>query len=217
MFVPAKEVYDYSLETILGEIIDLLDQLGIDKVHFLGESTSGMLGMALAAKYPQRLHSLVICSSPTYLPQQALDSFAFGFRDWPTALRTLGSRGWGRAISNTKGTVTSPDPGYLQWWVDQVAVSDGEGLADYAEFLSRLDARQFIKSIKVPTLILAPKHSAVISVASMEELASQIEAAKLQVIDKPGHEIFTSAAEECQTAALKFWHSLGLKGDNTTS
>lgn len=27
--------YDYSLETVLGEIVDLLDQLGIQKVHVL--------------------------------------------------------------------------------------------------------------------------------------------------------------------------------------
>ena len=44
------EEYDYSLDTILDEIVDTLDQLGVEKVHFLGESTGGMLGEALAVK-----------------------------------------------------------------------------------------------------------------------------------------------------------------------
>ncbi|POR31384.1 Alpha/beta-hydrolase [Tolypocladium paradoxum] len=200
--------YDYSLNTILEEIVDLLDQLGIDKVHFLGESTSGMLGIALTAKYPHRLHSLVICSSPTYLPQQALNSFAFGLPSFPEALRTLGSRGWAEAMSNSKGTVTSFVPGYVTWWIDQVAVSNSEGLAGYADFLSKLDVRPFISAVKLPMFILAPMNSAVIQVADMELLVSQIEGAKMEVIDAPGHEIYTSGAEKCQTSALGFWQSL---------
>lgn len=59
---------------------------------FLGESTSGMIGEILATEYPNRLHSLTICSSPTYLPPEALTPFAFGHSDWPTACRSLGSR-----------------------------------------------------------------------------------------------------------------------------
>jgi pimeloyl-ACP methyl ester carboxylesterase len=47
----AYEEYEYTKETILGEIVDMLDELGIKKVHFLGESTGGMLGEMLAAKY----------------------------------------------------------------------------------------------------------------------------------------------------------------------
>lgn len=42
--------YVLDSETIVGEIVDTLDQLGVDKVHFLGESTGGMLGVILAAK-----------------------------------------------------------------------------------------------------------------------------------------------------------------------
>jgi len=49
---PNRDTYDWSLDTMLAEIIDMLDQLKIDKVHFVGESTSGELGIALAIKYP---------------------------------------------------------------------------------------------------------------------------------------------------------------------
>jgi pimeloyl-ACP methyl ester carboxylesterase len=63
----ADDKYEYSRDTILGELVDTLDQLGVKKVHFVGESTSGMLGEILAAKHAARLLSLTICSSPTYL------------------------------------------------------------------------------------------------------------------------------------------------------
>ena len=87
--------YAYTLETILTEIVDTLDQLGLDKVHFLLESTSGMLGEAFAVGFPNRLLSLAVCSSPTYLSQVVLDLFSFGLFSWPKACRKLGSKAWG--------------------------------------------------------------------------------------------------------------------------
>ncbi|KAL9527849.1 3-oxoadipate enol-lactonase [Sphaerulina musiva] len=187
------------------EILDLLNCLGIDKVHFLGESTSGMLAEALAAKHPERLHSITVCSSPTHLPPSALNLFSFGHDDWPTACRTLGSRGWAEALSRLPGTVASEDEDYVSWWTEQVSVSDGEGLAGYASFLSTMDARPFLSQIKIPMLILAPKHSAVMTKAQMEDVASQVPGAHLELIDAPGHEIFVSGASQCQAAVLKFW------------
>lgn len=197
--------YDYSLDCLLEEILDLLNCLGIDKVHFLGESTSGMLAEALAAKHPERLHSITVCSSPTHLPPSALNLFSFGHDDWPTACRTLGSRGWAEALSRLPGTVASEDEDYVSWWTEQVSVSDGEGLAGYASFLSTMDARPFLSQIKIPMLILAPKHSAVMTKAQMEDVASQVPGAHLELIDAPGHEIFVSGASQCQAAVLKFW------------
>ncbi|KAF2121850.1 Alpha/Beta hydrolase protein [Lophiotrema nucula] len=204
----ASDSYDYSTNTVLEEVLDTLDQLGFQKVHFLGESTGGMLGEILAAKYPDRLLSLTICSTPTHLPPPALKLFAFGRPDWPTACRELGSRGWAEALSKIPGTIPITDSEYLPWYLETISVSDGEGLAGYARFLSKLDARPFLNDIKVPMLILAPSSSAAVTVEAMEGLKKEVEAAgtrvNLEVIDGPGHEIYVTQAERCQAAFLDF-------------
>jgi len=200
--------YDYSLDAILEEIIDTMDQLGLEKVHFLGESTSGILGCALAAKYPSRLHSLITCSSPTHLPEAAQSLFAFGEKDWPTACLNFGSRGWAERLAKVPGTLSVPDPQYVEWWISQVAVSDGKGLAGYAKFLCGVDSRPYLKDIKVPTLILAPMRSAATTVEQQKEIQKQIEGCKLEVIDASGHEIYVQEPEACQKAVLNFLESL---------
>lgn len=207
-FPKADSDYDYSLDTILNEIVDTIDQLDIEKVHFLGESTSGMVGEALAAKHPNRLHSLIICSSPTYLPPPALEMFSFGHESWPSACRKIGSRGWAEALSRVPGTVSVPDPEYVKWWIDQVATSSGEGLAGYANFLSGLDARPFLKQISVPMLILAPANSAATKLPEQREIQSQVKGSKLEVINGRGHEIYVEMPEQCQKAVLEFLASL---------
>ena len=204
-------VDEYGLDTILEEIVDTLDQLQIDKVHFLGESTSGMLGEALAARFPQRLHSLIICSSPSYLPQSALDLFAFGHKDWPSAVLALGSRGWAVALSSVPGTVDS-DVEYTEWWRDQVARSTSLGLSGYARFLSTLDGRPFLPGIKIKTLILAPARSAATKLEEQRWIQSQIPGAELVVIEAPGHEIYVQNSRGCQQATLKFLGELNASG-----
>ncbi|KAL3426710.1 3-oxoadipate enol-lactonase [Phlyctema vagabunda] len=200
----STDAYDYSLDTIIEEILDTFDQLGLDKVHFLGESTSGMVGEILAAKYPERLHSLIICSSPTFLPDAALSLFSFGKSNWPAACRELGARGWGEALSKVPGTVSIPDPKYVEWWIDQVGISTGEGLAGYAKFLSGLDARPYLKNIKIPMLILAPARSAATGLEEQRSIQAQVPGSKLVVIDGEGHEIYVEKPDDCQAAVKEF-------------
>jgi len=201
--------YQYDIDTIIGEVVDTLDQLNIEKVHFLGESTGGMLGEIFAAKHSDRLLSLTVCSTPTYLPPPALKLFAFARKDWPTACRELGSRGWAEALSRIPGTIPISDSEYLPWYLGQIAISDGEGLGQYAEFLSTLDARPFLPQIGIPMLVLAPTESAAVKVEDQKALANNIEGCRLALIEGGGHEIYVTRAERCQEHFLEFLGTLG--------
>lgn len=196
--------YDYSTATIVDEIKDTLDQLGVEKVHFVGESTSGMLAEIFAATYPERVSSVVVCSSPTYLPKAAQDFFAFGMESWPEACRKLGSRGWAERLSGSSGTVGDGNPDYLRWWINTVAENDGEGMGGYAAFLSQLDARPYLRRIKAPMLILCPTNSAVVTIESMKEVAAEVPTARMELIESPGHEIYAESEEQCLTKLLEF-------------
>ncbi|KAL3485855.1 Alpha/Beta hydrolase protein [Aspergillus germanicus] len=196
--------YEYALDTILAEIVDTLDQLNLTKVHFIGESTSGMLGEAFAAKFASRLHTLTIISTPAFLPPAALELFAFEYSSWPEACRQLGSRGWGERLARVPGTLSASDPEYEAWWLSQIAVSSGEGLAGYAEFLSSFDARPYLSQITVPVLILAPAKSAATSLEEQLGIASQVKDAKLVVVHGRGHEIYGDRAEDCLNAVSEF-------------
>ncbi|OAP58017.1 hypothetical protein AYL99_07107 [Fonsecaea erecta] len=198
----------YTLDAILGDIIDMLDQLGIEKVHFFGESTSGMLGEILAAKYPERFHSLTICSSPAYLREGTQVFLAFGEESFPMACRNLGSQGWASRLKSYPGTMAHPDPGYHRWWLEQISVNSGEGLASYAEFLSTLDARPFLSQIQIPVLILAPANSAATTLEEQGAIQRQIRGSKLVVVEGRGHEIYVDKAAECVGEMLEFIRGL---------
>lgn len=209
---PNKEKYTYDIDTILDEIIDTLDQLGLEKVHYLGESTGGIWGEFLAAKHPERFHSLTICSSPLYMPQAAQKMLAFGHKSWPDALRELGARGWGEALLDVTATNKEAEPAFVQWWLESVGAMDGRGLGDHAELLcsSDFDSRKIMKDIKVPMLMLTPSNSVLVNLDEQKDLHEAVKGSKMEVIKGHGHEIYleANASKVCLQKYLAFLESL---------
>jgi len=55
-----------SLEDYADELVMLMDALDIEKVHFVGWSTGGGIGLKFASKYPKRINKLVLIESASY-------------------------------------------------------------------------------------------------------------------------------------------------------
>lgn len=62
------EGYKFDLDTIIAEEAEFIDKVAGKPVHWLCDSTAGMLGIALAHRYPEKLRSLTLMSSPLVLP-----------------------------------------------------------------------------------------------------------------------------------------------------
>ncbi len=60
----------YSIETLVNDVIDLLDSLDIDKVHWVGLSMGGMIGQGLAINAPERLLSLCLCDTMSIVREE---------------------------------------------------------------------------------------------------------------------------------------------------
>jgi pimeloyl-ACP methyl ester carboxylesterase len=59
--------YPYTLDTLIDEMADFVDKVAGRPVHWIGESTAGMISLAFAAKHPDKLKSLILMSSPVVL------------------------------------------------------------------------------------------------------------------------------------------------------
>src|SRR5690606_22008218 len=84
----------YTLESLSDDVIAIADALGIDSFHYCGESIGGLIGLAVAARYPARIKSLVNISGPVYISEAAKRGNALGCVSWAAAIRELGPRTW---------------------------------------------------------------------------------------------------------------------------
>jgi pimeloyl-ACP methyl ester carboxylesterase len=97
---------------------------------------------------------------------------------------------------------------YLEWWIDQVAVANGDGLSGHAKLLAKVDARKFVEDIRVPMSILAATKSGMAPARwtrCQRELQAKVKGSKLVPIDGAGHEIYVDRAEECKRRIWDFW------------
>lgn len=51
---------DYRVDVYVQDMLALLDKLGLEKVHWVGTSMGGMIGMMMAAQHPERVATLTL-------------------------------------------------------------------------------------------------------------------------------------------------------------
>lgn len=203
--------HPWSLEDLVTETVAFLDAMGLERVHFLGESTAGMLGIRFAARHPERLHSLILCASPTTIGPAGQAFFAGEHADWQTAIRTLGTGGWARWLVSQSGTAGAISEAQREWVIEQFARIPTHALVGYSEMVARTDVSQWLSHVRTPTLILAPTRSSATPLTQQRALAAQIANAELVVIDGSAHEIYADRPEECCQAVSRFLRALDEK------
>jgi len=64
-----KPPHPPTVEEYVDGIVDLLDELGVEKAHFVGHHTGAFVAMELAAAHPERLDKLVL-SGPVWVDDE---------------------------------------------------------------------------------------------------------------------------------------------------
>lgn len=61
----------YELRDMVGDVVAVLDAIGVDRAHFYGVSMGGRYGFGMACYAPDRLRSLMIgCAQPAVVPSR---------------------------------------------------------------------------------------------------------------------------------------------------
>src|SRR5262249_55287333 len=85
--VPAPG-YHVAPEQIAAQLLAVFDALSLSQVHWVGESSGGIIGLLLASAHPERIASLVLCNTPTRIPDEIRGIYALGQQPTAPATRT---------------------------------------------------------------------------------------------------------------------------------
>ncbi|MBV8937775.1 MAG: alpha/beta fold hydrolase, partial [Alphaproteobacteria bacterium] len=88
--------YRYTPASIGDQIIAVLDALSLSRVHWVGESSGGLIGLLLAAAHPDRIASLVLCNTPTRISDEIRGIYSLGRESTAAAIRANGTGAWCR-------------------------------------------------------------------------------------------------------------------------
>jgi pimeloyl-ACP methyl ester carboxylesterase len=185
--------HQWSVEGLAADVVAFLDALGLDRVHYVGESVGGITGIALGALHPERFHTITLVQSPIRL--DVVGELMRGeFPSWSAALRTLGAGGW------VSRNMPAGDP-RTAWERDQWDRCDLDALCALADVTPLVDVEHLLPQVAVPTLVLAPAESPLTPFADQLQLRTTIPDAEIEVFEGRGHTIYTDEPERC-TARL---------------
>ena len=57
--------YPWSLEGFATDLVHLMDHLGVDKAHLIGETIGGTIALEFAYRLPERLHTVTTAERRT--------------------------------------------------------------------------------------------------------------------------------------------------------
>ena len=137
----------YSLDDLGADVLELLDELGLDRVSFCGLSLGGMVGMWLAVNAPERIDRLVLCCTAAALPPP---------EHWHTRAAIVRRDGMAAVAEAVLARWFPHDvpASLVEQYRQQLLATPAEGYAGCCEALADVDLGGRLAEIRAPTLVL---------------------------------------------------------------
>lgn len=174
----------YSMADLGGDVLRLMDRLGVRRTHYAGVSLGGMVGQWLAAHAPERIDRLALLATSPYMgPAQAWRERASLVREKDTG--ALADTVVGRWFTES---FTETHPIEVATLRDQIAGTDPEGYAGCCEAISAWDVREELSQIGAETLVIAGADDPATPVeGNAALLAELIPRSRLVVLEEAAH------------------------------
>ena len=187
----------YTIESLAGDAVELLDRIGLERVSVCGLSMGGAVATWLAANAPDRVDRLVIASAGTRFATPEM------WQERAAAVREGGTEAVVDAVLDRWFT-----PAFAQAHPDAVAgfratfsAVQREGYAGCCEALAEWDASPYLAGIAAPTLVISGGDDSVAPPARGRAIADGIAGARFVVLDDCAH-LSSAGQPEAFTAAL---------------
>lgn len=187
----------YSLDRLGRDVIELLDALAIDRIHFVGLSLGGMIGQWLGVRAPERLTSLVLANTSAYMgPPSAWD-------DRIVAVRTSGMAAMRDAVLARWFTPDFTDTAAIGAMIE---TTDPHGYAGCCAAIRDMDLRRLGSLIAAPTLIIGGLRDPATPPDNARALNAEIEGSQLVLLNG-AHLSNIECAAEFNNVLLGFLNS----------
>jgi pimeloyl-ACP methyl ester carboxylesterase len=202
----SKPAGPYSTEMMAEDAVGLLDHLGVVSAHVIGKSMGGMIAQWIAARWPEKVRSLVLASSLMHHDHYGNELLELA-----------------RIVAEKAGLFETYRLSFLLSYSREYCMTNRSRLVQMEALIAKLDAaevirgyreqsiacqrhdsRSFAPKIKVPALIIVGQQDIITPPKFSEELAAAIPNSELQILSRGGHGFWREFPEEVNSIVKEF-------------
>jgi 3-oxoadipate enol-lactonase len=177
----------YTIDDLGGDVLELLDTLGVEQASYVGISLGGSVGLWLAENAPGRFHRFALLCPPC--------SPADNAQMWTERAATVRAEGTQAITDATLGRWFLPEFTDVEAIRQQLLGAPDEGYAACCEALATTDLRGKLGDITAPVLLVTAEQDTSVPPETVIPLASEIPGAHLEIIENAAHLVSYSHPE----------------------
>ena len=175
----------YDMALLAGDVLMLLDALGVARTHFIGLSLGGMIGQTLALERPDRLLSLALCDTTSVVPPEARAMWdqrvAFAEAEGMTALVEPTIERWFTA------PFRSAHSARIEPVREMITATPLAGFVGCCRAIQQLNLIDRLSGIDLPTLIVVGEDDQGTPVAASQAIHARIAGSELVILASAAH------------------------------
>lgn len=182
---------DFTFDDWVTDLESVVEALGLTRFPLLGVSQGGAVAVAYAARHPEKVSRLVLCSA--YAQGRAVRASGEDEKRSAALDLELARVGWGRddpAFRQVFAAQFIPDGTRADWAAfDQLQrrTTSPENAVRFLEEFARIDVRDLAREVSCPTLIMHSRDDHRVPLRFGEELASLIPDSRLVALSSNNH------------------------------
>lgn len=193
--IPSPE-QDFSLQHLVDDAVALMDQLGINQAHIVGNSAGGYVAQQLTIQHPLRVKTLALYGATPGLKHSHAPT-------WIPKIKEIGLKKFLADTIHERFDDTA-DPALVSWFIEQAGSNDPTFIARFVLHMCTHDFMEELTGIKCPTLIVAAGKESIGHADAYEEMHKRIHGSELVYVDTAGHNICDGYAAHCSDVLLGF-------------
>ncbi|TFZ02802.1 alpha/beta hydrolase [Ramlibacter henchirensis] len=186
--IPAADM-EFSLSQLVGDALAVLDRVGAERAHIVGNSAGGYVSQQLAIHHPERVKTLALFGSTPGLKQSHA----------PTWIPKIQQVGLKKFLADTidERFDGNADPALVRWFIEQAGSNDPAFIARFVTHMTTHDFMDEVSRIQAPTLIVAAGKERIGHADAYEEMHRRIKDSEVKYIDTGAHNICDGYALDC--------------------
>lgn len=204
--VPAPG-FPWSLTQFHDDLIGFLDAVGVAKAHIVGESMGGMVMPFIANRSPDRIASIVACSSNVGVRGAMAKEMAGGAASMTEAITSAATlQDYARKTDGSRLAHAETTQAERDWFADEWAATARHVWHEWSAVLvPTIDVTpELLAGLRCPLFFMGPTRCVKLSPDEARFWVEHAHDAELALVDSASQSLFFANARTCAELTLEF-------------